>query len=88
MDIFKTVDDLKKANFNCSSGMWTEFAEGNLWADFKKELHCWLADTWASLEVEEEPTMISQLQGRARCIRDVLQLPDGVIHMIEQTEED
>lgn len=88
MDLFRTIDSLKSPEFSCSSGIWEDFKSGNLWADFQKELQCWLADTWANLESETDPELVAQLRGRARTIREVLELPDNVIVMIQRNQEE
>lgn len=87
MDLFEQIDELKSVDFRCTSGMWEDFQEGHLWSDFKKELFCWLSDTWIKLESESDPEEAAQLRGRARTIREVLQLPENVIAMIQLNDE-
>lgn len=87
MDLFDVIEQYKSDGFRCSSGIWEEFTEGHIWQDFKKELFCWLADTWIKLEVETDPEEAAQLRGRARAIRETLQLPEHVIEMIKLNQE-
>ena len=54
----------------------------------QEELYAWLRDTWELLEREDtghDRTML--LRGRARAIREFLQLPANFISMLEEIAE-
>jgi len=66
-------------------GQWKDFTESIIWQDIQSELHAWLKDTWELLEREDvdwETTML--LRGRARAIREMLQLPANIIAYLEE----
>ncbi len=86
-DLFSVIEELKSPDFKAPSAVWEDFTEGHIWDDFQKELQTWLADTWEKLEAETDPELVSQLRGRARTIREVLQMPAGIIEMLKQKEE-
>jgi hypothetical protein len=46
----------------------------HFWAIIKQELYGWMVDTWRELEICEAEQM-SELQARARTIREMLMLP-------------
>jgi hypothetical protein len=87
MDLFETIEKLKEPDFRAGSTLWEEFQRSAIWLDFRKELQTWLADTWSLLETETDQDSIAELRGRARAIREVLQLPDNVISMIQANQE-
>jgi hypothetical protein len=88
MSLFDALEEVKSPNFICTSGIWEDFVEGHLWRDFQKELECWLVDTWAQLEVTTDPEDAAQLRGRARTLREVMNLPGQVIFMIQQKQDE
>ena len=66
-------------------GQWKDFTESIIWQDIQSELQMWLKDTWELLEREDvdwETTML--LRGRARAIREMLQLPTNIISYLEE----
>ena len=66
-------------------GQWKDFTESIIWQDIQSELQMWLKDTWELLEREDvdwETTML--LRGRARAIREMLQLPANIIAYLEE----
>ena len=66
-------------------GQWKDFTESVIWQDIQSELQMWLKDTWELLEREDvdwETTML--LRGRARAIREMLQLPTNIIAYLEE----
>jgi len=88
MELFTAIDRIKSPYFKNTATNFEEFKDGTIWADLAKELQAWLADTWALLETEVDAEEAAQLRGRARTIREVLQMPDGIIHILKQVEEE
>jgi hypothetical protein len=86
MSLFRTIGDLKSDKFLAPLGVWDEFVKGHIWQDIKKELSCWLVDTWELLEDVDDPIEAARLRGRARLIREVMNLPDGIMEMIENQQ--
>lgn len=88
MDLFATIDRLKTAEFTSPLGVWEDFVKGHIWGDIQKELCCWLASTWELLEDVDDPIEAAKLRGRARAVREMLDMPTGIIRMIEDQREE
>lgn len=87
MDLLTQIEELKEPEFHAPIGVWEDFMEGHIWMDIQRELSVWLSDTWRLLEVEKDLAAIHELQGRARTIREFLDIPRNIITMIETKED-
>ena len=65
-----------------------EFAQSSIWQDLTLTIGDWLEDTRDKLEAENDALEIRRYQGIAECLRNVLNLPESTIAMIEMQEED
>lgn len=88
MELFDTITQIKKPDFVASLENWKEFVRGHIWNDISKELSSWLADTWELLEDVDDPIEAAKLRGRARTIREMLNLPNGIMEMIEDERKE
>ena len=74
--------------YRSSAGQFRDFTASVMWQDMRAELNRWLDDIHISMEDEDlEEKVYRQLQGSAKSIRNMLQMPVQIIHNIELDAE-
>lgn len=86
MNLFTLIDQIKTKEITSSLGLLEDFKKTTIWRDMNNELNAWLLDCWEKLEVEKDAEHRIELQGRARAIREALNIIDMLIEHKAQEE--
>jgi hypothetical protein len=80
------VKKLTKENeFRCSRGQFQDFKDSLIWQDLQQEIRTWISNAHIELEntaLNEIDT--AHIRGCIRSARDLLQLPDTIISILEE----
>lgn len=91
IDIFENNTEVKNRDIRTPGSTLEDFQKGTIWTDIKFELYAWLIDTWEQLEnPENDEITTATLRGRARAIREMLELPNmlsSVAYLQEEEEK-
>ncbi len=87
MDFDRILDNLKNKIPRNTASQLEEFKKSTVWMDICDELNAWRVNTWEELETTDEPVLYNMLRGRARCLKEMLQIIDTIIHVADITKE-
>lgn len=74
--------------YRSTPGQFRDFTATVMWQDMKAELQRWLDDIHIAMEDEDlEDRVYRQLQGSAKSIRNMMQMPLQIIHNLEADAE-
>ena len=79
---------LDRVNFLGSYQQYKDFISSFLWADLQAEIQLWINDINGYLEHENDIQEIYRFQGRLQSCRQLLNLPESILSLLEMTHED
>lgn len=87
MSLLQELGEKQSKVIALSPDIVKNFKTGIIWKAIENEIEGLLIDTWRELEVTEDAVMYHQLQGRARCLREMLMFFETLeIHAEQEME--
>lgn len=87
MSLLEELDKRQNKTIALSEDVVKNFKSGIIWKAIENELEALLINTWRELEVVEDTALHYQLQGRARCLREMILFFEYLEVSIAQDEE-
>jgi len=91
MQFVQLMNDLKNPAIQSTAGQLQVFVTGSVWKDILNELAAQLIDTHEKLEDpgnEFTDLEYATLRGRARALREIMQIPDTLIERVDMEVND
>ena len=77
----------KVLSYRSTLGQFMDFKDSLIWQDMKSEIQLWINNAHGALETDLDPISTAKVRGCIQAARDLLQLPDTIIGLMEQEQE-